>query len=112
MSRPGWNGQTTAKAIAYVVARDSGICHLCGHPGANSCDHVQPVSQHPELEWDPTNWKAAHLFAAGHPKGCQTPGCHCPGNRGRQDADADVVRRVVDELNGRAQTTDDEGRTW
>jgi hypothetical protein len=83
MPRPTWNGRRVTAAIRWVIARDSGICWLCGHPGANSCDHILPVKDFPELEWQRTNWKAAHLHKAGTQGGCTTPGCQCPGNKGR-----------------------------
>ena len=79
-----WTGRRVTAAIAYVVARDTGICWLCQHPGANSCDHVMPASTHPHLEWVRTNWKAAHLTKAGTPDGCQVHGCQCIGNKGRK----------------------------
>jgi 5-methylcytosine-specific restriction endonuclease McrA len=28
-----------------IVERDGGICHICGGPGADSADHVIPLSQ-------------------------------------------------------------------
>ena len=37
---PGW--KTT---VRRVIARDRGVCYLCGQPGADTADHVQPVSQ-------------------------------------------------------------------
>lgn len=82
-SRPTWNGKRVTKAIQFTIHRDAGICHLCSHPGANSLDHLLPVSTHPHLEWTPSNWRAAHLNSAGTPKGCAHPGCDCPGNTGR-----------------------------
>lgn len=88
--RPGWNGARVTAAVAHVVARDGGICWLCRHDGANSLDHVIPVKQDPTREWDPTNWKAAHLNQAGTPKGCQTPGCQCIGNTKRKDNPAQI----------------------
>lgn len=110
MTRSTWTGRSVTKAVAYVVDRDNGICHLCDHHGANSCDHVLPVATHPELEWVPSNWKAAHLAGAGATGGCPVPGCHCPGNRARGNAPADVVRATVARLN--ATTTDTHSREW
>lgn len=84
MSRPGWNGRRVTQAVAAVIARDHGTCHLCGHTGANSLDHIHPASTHPDLEWEPSNWRAAHLTKAGTPTGCTTPDCTCIGNKGRR----------------------------
>jgi hypothetical protein len=88
MPRPGWNGARVTAAIRWVITRDHGICWLCGHNGATSLDHIHPASTHPELEWTPTNWRAAHLGKAGRPKGCTTPHCTCPGNTGRRNTPA------------------------
>lgn len=84
MPRPGWNGARVTAAVAFTINRDNGICWLCQHPGANSLDHIQPASTRPDLEWNPNNWRAAHLASAGHPKGCTEPGCTCTGNTGRR----------------------------
>lgn len=83
MPRPGWNGRRVTAAVAFVIRRDHGICHLCNHTGATSLDHLQPATLRPDLEWEPTNWAAAHLRPAGRPNGCTHPGCTCPGNLGR-----------------------------
>lgn len=85
MPRSGWNTRQIHQALTHVIARDGGTCWLCGHPGANSIDHVIPVIQRPDLEWTSTNWKGAHLTKAGTPTGCTTDGCTCVGNKGRRD---------------------------
>lgn len=41
-----------------VMRRDRGICYLCGQSGADTVDHVTPVSQ--GGTHDETNLKAAH----------------------------------------------------
>lgn len=51
------------KRAAMAVARDGGICGICGHPGAITADHIIPYS-----EWPPgvpglddlDNLRAAH----------------------------------------------------
>lgn len=110
MPRTTWTGRKATAATRYTITRDGGTCHLCQHPGANSCDHVIPVHVDPSLEWVPSNWRAAHLGAAGTHDGCPEPGCHCPGNRIRRDAPADQVRTIVAELNRTTQPTP--SRDW
>lgn len=110
MPRPGWTGRKVTNAIAYVVNRDDGICGICDHPGANSLDHVLPVVNRPDLEWEPTNWQAVHLDPARQPKGCPTPGCHCTGNVGRGVIPLDLIRTIVLKANARAVPT--RSREW
>lgn len=100
MSRPGWNGRTIRAALAHVTTRDGRACAICDHPGGTlSLDHAQPVTLRPDLEWEPTNWKATHLNPAGTTHGCTTPGCTCPGNTGRQAVSLDVIRAIVKQAN-------------
>jgi len=54
MMPKGWR-----KTRLLVIARDNGICHICGLYGANSVDHVIPHAKGGSD--DPTNLKAAHL---------------------------------------------------
>lgn len=85
MSRTTYSGGRREQAArTWVITRDHGICWLCNHPGANSLDHIHPVTTHPHLAWEPTNWKAAHLTRAHTPTGCTHPGCTCIGNKARK----------------------------
>ena len=88
MTRAKWNGRTITRALTLVIARHGSVCWLCGHTAPRtslSVDHVHPVSTHPDLEHEPTNWRPAHLHRAGQPQGCDVPDCQCPGNKGRKD---------------------------
>lgn len=50
----GWVGSTRKERLPIdwpelrrlVKARDGGICHLCGQPGADRVDHVVPGDDH------------------------------------------------------------------
>jgi hypothetical protein len=110
MPRPGWTGRKVTTAIAWTVNRDAGICGICDHTEANSLDHIVPVAERPDLEWDPDNWRACHLNPAGQPKGCTHPGCHCPGNVGRGVIPLQVIRDIVLAANARAVPT--RSREW
>jgi 5-methylcytosine-specific restriction endonuclease McrA len=68
-------GRPWRRLVAYVLTRDAGICHLCGHPGADTGDHLTPLEDGgPEL--DPANVRAAH----GRRRTLEVDGYHCPGN--------------------------------
>lgn len=69
-------GRAATKATAYVIARDKGICALCGHPGANTLGHKLPIKTHPQLARNPNNWQAEH----GRKHTQQQHGFDCPGN--------------------------------
>lgn len=43
---------------AVIVARDDGVCHLCGRPGATSADHVIALADGGSNF--PGNLRAAH----------------------------------------------------
>lgn len=47
------------KLSKRVIARDHGICWVCGGHGATTVDHVIPRAQG-GAPWDPDNLRAAH----------------------------------------------------
>ena len=38
-------GQAQAKLTAYVISEYGDICHLCARPGADTKDHLLPLSR-------------------------------------------------------------------
>lgn len=68
-SRPGRRARLQMFAIYGTV------CHLCGHDGADSADHLIPISVWPQQPIDP------HLMRPAHGRPCPTCGIRC--NRAR-----------------------------
>lgn len=52
-------GRPWVRVKNRVIRRDGGICHLCGQPGADSADHLTPVSAGGAV-YDLTNLAAVH----------------------------------------------------
>jgi 5-methylcytosine-specific restriction endonuclease McrA len=48
------------KLSKFVIARDRGICHICGLPGADTADHLDPVAERGPGLPPPDRLKAAH----------------------------------------------------
>ena len=71
--RLGRGGKAWRQLRAQILHASGGICWLCGRPGADTVDHIVPLSDggHP---LDPANLRAAH--GKRQPWGC-------PGNYGR-----------------------------
>lgn len=58
--RDKWGGPEAQQLTRAVIARDGGICHLCGEGGADSADHVISRAMGGPDTLD--NLKAAHLL--------------------------------------------------
>lgn len=54
-------------------------CHLCGHPGATSADHLVPLSVWPNQPYDARLARPAHGV-----EGCETCGVKCNSSRGNR----------------------------
>ena len=116
--RPG--GRRWGRLVDQAVRRDFGKCHICGHYGAKTGDHVIPVSEDEELFWKLSNVKAAH----GYPHGCtdctyaavqlgEDPRpVYC--NEIRQDDSIEKGRARIEKRTGLKLCKDEtpEGRDW
>jgi 5-methylcytosine-specific restriction endonuclease McrA len=71
------------KARAAFLA-DNDVCHLCGHPAADTVDHVHAVSRGANPA-DRDNWAPAHGV-----KGCPTCGRKCNSEKSNKPATAAV----------------------
>lgn len=56
----GYGGRPAQRWVAAVLERDGDTCHLCGHAGAESADHLKPRETHPHLMYDVANGKPVH----------------------------------------------------
>lgn len=39
---PGWS----TRIVPRILARDGGVCYLCGQPGADTVDHIRAGDDH------------------------------------------------------------------
>lgn len=62
-----------------VFALYGSQCHLCGHPDADSADHLVPLSVWGNQPYDPRLSRPAHGVA-----GCETCGLKCNSSRGNK----------------------------
>lgn len=60
-------------------------CHLCGHEGADTADHLEPISLNPTQPIDPHLMRPAHGV-----DGCPTCGLACNPARGNRAPAAKV----------------------
>lgn len=74
-----WGGRRAQAWVAAVLAEYGDTCHLCGHGGADSGDHLVPRS-------DPTRGQALqYVVANGRPVHHQPcPTCHRTCNISRK----------------------------
>lgn len=79
MGAPRAIGHRYRQARAAVLST-SDVCHLCGHDGADTVDHLIPRSLDPTVDVaDPANMAPAHGV-----HGCPTCGVKCNQSRGNR----------------------------
>ena len=61
MSKYAGRSTSRFKRIRRQVLAESDVCWLCGKRGADSVDHLLPLSLYPELAEDITNLRPAHV---------------------------------------------------
>ena len=75
-----------------VFATYGDTCWLCGHGGARQVDHIESVTEHPELVFSLKNCRPAHGAPGNR---CRTCGQNCNQLRGAMSAER--ARRLITE---------------
>jgi 5-methylcytosine-specific restriction endonuclease McrA len=60
MSKHAGRSTRSFRKMRQRILETSNICWLCGQPGADTVDHIIPLSIDPSLAEDPTNLLPAH----------------------------------------------------
>lgn len=82
-------GRPYRRAREQMFAIYGHTCHLCGHDGAHTADHLTPVSLDPEQPISPHDMRPAHGTRGGQPPNpCPTCGRLCNQERGAGPVDA------------------------
>lgn len=68
--------------VRLTLATYGTTCHLCGHDGADSADHLVTRSADPSLTWDLDNLRPAHH------RPCPSCGVRCNTSRGARELPA------------------------
>lgn len=104
-------GHRYNKFRRLVFATYGNVCWICGHGGARQVDHVESVTEHPELLYTVSNGRPAH----GAP-GNTCPVCKLNCNQIKSGYSIERARRIVAERQGSKEPPStpktEEGREW
>jgi 5-methylcytosine-specific restriction endonuclease McrA len=88
------SGGARQKSNRAIFATKGDVCWICGHPGADAIDHVQPLApvagdpiELARRDTDPDNLRPAH-----HDTPCPTCGERCNRAKGTKTI-APIIRR-------------------
>jgi hypothetical protein len=99
-SRGKAQGSAWRKLVKATLSRHGTTCHLCGHGGATSADHLVPVTEDESRAMDLANLKPVH----SQPHACATCSSaagkpvYCNGIRGAMSIQR--ARRKIREMTG------------
>lgn len=102
--------------VSAVVIRDFGKCHLCGHYGAKSADHLIPDTEGGKPVLD--NLKAVHAVGSPCPDCSLAAGKPMYCNEIRNALSVERARRIITERTGlrlpvgETGPFESEGRDW
>jgi hypothetical protein len=96
-----------------VFATYGDVCIVCGHGGARTVDHLESLTEHPELAWVLSNCRPIHALPYNRCRQCRGNG-GCNGIKGGYSLER--ARRRVAEINGKPlpppEPPKDTGRVW
>lgn len=104
------NNKEWRMLVRWTLRSQGTVCHLCGHGGADSADHVIPRSEDPEKTYDAANLRPVHH------KPCPACGIRCNMVRGSLSVSAAIgkIRRIQQKHGTGPETAadNDDGRPW
>jgi hypothetical protein len=108
-------GRSWRRRVGQVVVRDYGKCHICGHYGAKSADHIIPDTEGGSSNMD--NLKAVHGVGSPCPDCSIAAGKPIYCNEIRQAMSIGRARRLIEQRTGltlcrEQDPSGPEGRDW
>lgn len=100
------NNKEWRSLVRWTLRSQGTVCHLCGHGGADSADHVIPRSEDPDKTYDASNLRPVHH------KPCPACGIRC--NVARNNMGVEAAKKKIARLQGLSddRPADDDGRDW
>ena len=110
MTNPLLHSQRWRSFKPLVFATYGDVCHICGHGGARQVDHLESVTEHPELIFALSNVRPAHGAPGNRCLVCQQ---NCNQLRGGYSVER--ARKLIQERSAqlpKPEPPKDNGREW
>jgi hypothetical protein len=104
------SGKVWNRIVANVIAAHSGICHLCGHPGAKQADHIEVYAENQDDSIG--NLRPAHGTAGKQKNPCPVCGLNCNNIRGALSVEAGRRKIARRQAQNPVKPTADEPFDW
>jgi hypothetical protein len=100
----------TFRRLVFATYGDG--CIVCDHGGARTVDHLESITEHPELAWDIRNCRPIHALPYNRCRQCKGNG-NCNGVKGGYSLER--ARKIIAERNGSKPPPEppaETGRAW
>lgn len=94
-----------------VFRRQGDTCWICGHGGSGTVDHVESLTERPDLAYELSNLRPAHGYHSPCPSCSSSAGNPVYCNEIKQGYSVERARRRIEEKTGRPLTLLDEDET-